>query len=50
MLVYYETSEDIRNTIWREKCIKKWKRQWKINLIEESNPDWKDLYNELVDT
>ena len=46
-LVYYESFDDIRQAIWREKCIKKWKRQWKINLIEELNPEWKDLYYDI---
>jgi putative endonuclease len=35
--------------ISREKQIKKWNRQWKLDLIEESNSSWKDLYDELVD-
>ena len=47
-LVYYEQFEDIRLAITREKAIKKWKRQYKINVIESINPDWKDLYLELV--
>ncbi len=47
MLVYYEHTNDINSAIEREKVIKRWKRQWKINLIRGSNPDWKDLYTEL---
>jgi putative endonuclease len=47
MLVYYEAYDDVRNAITREKQLKKWNRAWKIRLIEESNPKWKDLYNEL---
>jgi putative endonuclease len=47
-LVYLEVCEDIRVAIHREKNIKKWKRQWKIELIEKNNPDWKDLYFEIV--
>ena len=43
-LVYYETTNDIRGAIYREKCLKKWKRAWKIELIEENNPYWKDLF------
>lgn len=47
MLVYFEESNDIISAIVREKQLKKWKRKWKIELIEKSNPAWKDLYNEL---
>jgi len=47
-LVYFEVCEDVRAVIQREKNIKKWKRQWKIELIEKNNPDWKDLYCEIV--
>ena len=46
-LVYYEHTNDIYSAIEREKAIKRGKRQWKINLIEQKNPDWKDLYSEL---
>ena len=46
-LVYYEHTNDINSAIEREKTIKRWKRQWKISLIEK-NPDWKDLYPELL--
>ena len=42
-LVYYELHESILVAITREKQIKKWKRQWKIELIEKNNPNWKDL-------
>jgi len=42
-LVYFEKHSDIRIAIRREKTIKKWKRQWKINQIESINPNWKDL-------
>ena len=48
-LVYFEVCEDVRTAIQREKNIKKWRRQWKIELIEKSNPDWNDLYFEIVD-
>ncbi|NOZ64601.1 MAG: GIY-YIG nuclease family protein [Caldiserica bacterium] len=47
-LVYFEVVEDVNAAIHREKCIKKWKRAWKIELIEKNNPEWKDLYYELV--
>ena len=43
-LVYFETTDDIFVAIQREKQLKKWNRKRKINLIEEMNPDWKDLY------
>ena len=47
-LVYYEQCESIESAIIREKQIKKWKRRWKIELIEKMNPTWKDLYVELT--
>jgi putative endonuclease len=47
-LVYYEVTGDINGAINREKQIKKWKRAWKIELIEKINPDWRDLYFELI--
>ena len=47
-LVYYEVFENIEQAIIREKQLKKWRRQWKINLIEKDNPEWRDLYGELV--
>lgn len=47
-LVYYEETDDVRIAIQREKQIKKWKREWKINLIEKNNPEWKDLYYDLL--
>ena len=47
-LVYFETTDDINNAIRREKQIKKWNRDWKIELIEKNNPDWRDLYFDLV--
>lgn len=43
-LVYYEITNDIESAIRREKQLKKWNRKWKINLIENSNPEWIDLY------
>lgn len=46
-LVYYEQTENVHSAISREKVLKKWERQWKINLIEKGNPDWRDLYFEL---
>ncbi len=49
MLVYYEQAENILVAIQREKQLKKWKRAWKIQLIEKLNPEWKDLYDELIE-
>ncbi|MFQ5853791.1 MAG: GIY-YIG nuclease family protein [Candidatus Binatia bacterium] len=48
LLVYYEQCADVSAAIWREKRLKKWKRAWKIRLIESQNPDWRDLYPNLV--
>ena len=47
-LVYYELYECMEAAISREKQIKKWRRRWKIALIEKDNPTWKDLYYEIV--
>ena len=47
-LVYYEITEDVNSAITREKQLKIWKRNWKIELIEKNNPGWKDLYFELI--
>lgn len=47
-LVYYEVFHDMKEAILREKQIKKWKRKWKIELIEKENPRWADLWNEIV--
>jgi len=47
ILVYYEQHNEIEEAITREKQIKKWNRKWKIRLIEEKNPEWKDLYEEI---
>ncbi len=48
MLVYYEHHTDINSAIYREKLIKKWKREYKLNVIEQMNPDWRDLYLHLT--
>ena len=45
-LVYYEIHNDVNVAISREKLIKKWKRQWKIDLIKKVNPEFLDLYNQ----
>ncbi len=47
-LVYFEHFDEIENAIQREKRIKKWKRNWKIRLIEELNPNWTDLYPNIA--
>lgn len=47
-LVYFEETSDVIAAIMREKQIKKWKREWKINLIEKENPHWLDLYDRLL--
>jgi len=46
-LVHYEEYNDVNVAISREKQLKKWNRQWKLRLIEESNPTWHDLYEQL---
>ena len=48
-LVYYETFNNIYDAISCEKRMKKWKRKWKIELIEEHNPEWNDLYELLAE-
>ena len=47
-LVYYEVHEEMRSALTREKQIKKWKRSWKLALIEKQNPTWRDLSGALV--
>ncbi|MBM4167125.1 MAG: GIY-YIG nuclease family protein [Ignavibacteria bacterium] len=47
-LVYFEEWLDIREAITREKRIKKWRRQWKVELIEKENPEWLDLFPKLI--
>jgi putative endonuclease len=46
-LVWYDSTESVESAILREKRIKKWNRNWKIRMIEEKNPEWKDLYGSL---
>ncbi len=46
-LVYCEPFDDAENAITRERQLKKWRRAWKIELIENSNPAWRDLYGEI---
>ena len=47
ILVWYEMHGTMEAAITREKQIKEWKRVWKLELIEEGNPDWRDLYAEV---
>jgi putative endonuclease len=47
-LVYYEALEESENALRRERQLKKWRRAWKIQLIEKVNPEWKDLYEEIT--
>ncbi len=47
-LVYVEELQDVHDAIHREKCLKKWNRVWKLKLIEEHNPDWHDLYENIL--
>ena len=46
-LVWFEHHTDVEAAIMREKRIKRWRRMWKIRLIETGNPDWRDLYADL---
>ena len=47
-LVYYEAHDSAEAAIRRERQIKKWNRAWKMQLIEQANPAWRDLYEEIV--
>ena len=47
-LVYFEQYDTAESAITREKQIKKWKRAWKLRLIEKNNPQWKDLYDLIL--
>jgi putative endonuclease len=48
MLVWFERHESRESAFLRERQLKKWNRRWKLELIERSNPDWKDLAGELT--
>ena len=48
LLVYYEIHNDINEAIKKEKQLKRWRRDWKIKLIEKSNPKWCDLYGSII--
>jgi putative endonuclease len=47
-LVYFEWHEDILTAIHREKSLKDWPRAWKARLVGRNNPDWRDLYDDLI--
>ena len=47
LLVWYELHAEMISAIRREKAIKRWRRQWKLELIEKQNPEWRDLFEEL---
>ena len=48
ILVWYEIHKTMESAIQREKNIKKWRRAWKLELIERINPDWRDMYDKLA--
>ena len=48
MLVHYDQTGDVNAALTREKALKKWNRSWKIQLIEKDNPNWKDLYFDII--
>ena len=48
MLVWFEQTDDVNSAIAREKQLKNWHRQWKIDLIEKQNPSWLDMYESIV--
>ncbi|MDE2323031.1 MAG: GIY-YIG nuclease family protein [candidate division NC10 bacterium] len=47
-LVWFELHETMESAIRREKAIKEWKRKWKLELIEKTNPTWQDLYASIL--
>jgi putative endonuclease len=47
-LVWYEAHETMESAITRESALKNWKRKWRLELIEETNPGWRDLYSDLL--
>ena len=48
MLVWYELHATMESAITREKQLKKWNREWKLRLIQGANPEWRDLWEEIV--
>lgn len=47
-LVYYEKYKNLEDAVKREKQVKKWRREWKLKLIEKQNPEWEDLFIKLI--
>ncbi len=47
-LVYFEQFESMIEAIQREKQLKKWNREWKVELIETNNPEWEDLWDAVL--
>jgi putative endonuclease len=47
-LVYFESTSDVYSALTREKQLKNWRREWKLSLIEQNNPSWCDLYDNLI--
>ena len=47
-LVWYELHESMESAIEQEKRLKKWRRSWKLELIQTTNPDWRDLYDTIL--
>ncbi len=47
-LVWYEVHNDMQSAISREKQLKNWRRDWKLELVNQFNPEWKDLYKEII--
>ena len=47
-LVWYELHQSMETAIGREKALKNWKRKWKLELVEKTNPEWRDLYPDLL--
>lgn len=48
VLVWFEARDDIQDARAREWKLKKWRRQWKVALVEEHNPEWRDLYDDIA--
>ncbi len=47
-LVYFELNDDMERAILREKQLKRWRRAWKLELVEQRNPDWEDLWDSII--
>ena len=48
LLVWYQASESVESAIAHEKKLKRWRREWKIEMIETLNPEWVDLYQQII--